>query len=97
MSEEIKEIQKKAVPILKEFGVLRSSVFGSVARGESDEKSDVDILIDMPRGTTLFDLVDLRDRLQKQLGKKVDIGTYKSIKPYLKENILKEQIQIYER
>ena len=97
MPEEIQKIQQQIVPILKEAGVLRSSIFGSVARGESDEKSDVDILVELPRGKSLFDLFDLQDRLQGVLGKKVDMGPYRSIKPMLKEKILNEQIQIYER
>lgn len=97
MSEEINQIRRKISPALKEAGVLRSSVFGSVARGEAAENSDVDILVDLPRGTSLFDLVDLQNRLQLILGKKVDIGTYRSIKSSLKERILSEQIQIYER
>ncbi len=97
MGQDIKIIQEKILPILKKHGVLRSSIFGSVARGEVDENSDVDILVDVPRGTSLFDLVGLRDSLQAALGKKVDIGTYRSIKPMLKDRILNEQIQIYER
>ena len=97
MSEEIQKIQDKITPVLKEAGVLRSSLFGSIARGEADEKSDVDILVELPRGKSLFDLFDLQDRLQAVLGKKVDIGTYRSIKPMLKDRILSEQVQIYER
>lgn len=97
MSQEIQTIKEKITPILKQAGVLRSSIFGSVARGEADENSDVDILVDLPRGTSLFDLVDLRNNLQLTLGKKVDIGTYRSIRSVLKERILKEQVPIYER
>jgi hypothetical protein len=97
MSEEIQKIQNQITPVLKEAGVLRSSLFGSVARGESDEKSDVDILVELPRGKSLFDLFNLQERLQSVLGKKVDIGTYRSIKPMLKDRILNEQVQIYER
>ena len=97
MSEEIEKIKNQIIPTLKQAGVLKSSIFGSVARGEADEKSDVDILVELPRGKSLFDLFDLQDRLQSVLGKKVDIGTYRSIKPMLKDRILKEQVEIYER
>jgi uncharacterized protein len=95
--EEIQKIQRQIVPILKEAGVLRSSILGSVARGQFDEKSDVDILVELPRGKSLFDLFDLQEKLQSVLGKKVDLGTYRSIKPMLKARILNEQVQIYER
>lgn len=47
---DIKQIQQQILPILKQAGVLKSSIFGSVARGAADEKSDVDILVDLPRG-----------------------------------------------
>lgn len=92
--EEIQTIKKRILPILKEAGVLKSSLFGSVVRGEVDEKSDVDILVELPKGKSLFDLADLQERLQSALGKKVDIGTYRSIKPFLKDRILSEQMQI---
>jgi hypothetical protein len=97
MLEEIQIIKKQILPILKEAGVLRSSLFGSVARGETDEQSDIDILVELPRDKSLFDLADLQQRLQSALGKKVDIGTYRSIKPFFRDRILSEQVQIYER
>ena len=80
MPEDIQQIKDKITPILKEAGVLRSSIFGSVARGEARSDSDIDILVDLPQGKSLFDLVDLQDQLEKRLGKKVDVGTYRSIK-----------------
>jgi len=94
MLEEIQTIKKSILPILKEAGVLKSSLFGSVARGDNNPDSDVDILVELPKGKSLFDLADLRERLQLALGKKVDIGTYSSIKPFLKDRILDEQMQI---
>ncbi|MCL5775036.1 MAG: nucleotidyltransferase family protein [Patescibacteria group bacterium] len=96
MSEEVLTIQKQIVPILKEAGVLKSSLFGSIARGEADEKSDVDILVELPKGKSLFDLIDLQDKLETTLGKKVDIGTYASIKRVIRDKVLKEQVVIYE-
>jgi uncharacterized protein len=97
MPEDIQQIKEKATPILKEAGVLRSSIFGSFARGEARPDSDVDFLVELPDGKSLFDLVDLQEQLQTALGKKVDIGTYRSIKEVLRSKILSEQILIYER
>ncbi len=94
MSANIETIKREILPILKEAGVLRSSLFGSVARGEADAESDVDILVELPRGKSLFDLVDLRDRLAAALRKKVDLGTYRSVKPDFKSKIFSEAIQI---
>jgi predicted nucleotidyltransferase len=96
MSKDIQQIQEKIVPILKRAGVLRSSIFGSVARGEAAPESDVDILVELPHGKSLFDLVDLKTSLETILGKKVDVGTYNSIKPRIKERVFAEAIQIYE-
>ena len=94
MPEEIQKIQAQIVPNLKEAGVLRSSIFGSVARGEANEKSDVDILVELPRGKTMFDLIDLEEKLAAKLGKKVDLVTYRSVHHLLRDIIFKEQVQI---
>lgn len=87
-------IKQKVIPILKEAGVTRSSLFGSYARGDNKKKSDIDILIEVPRGTTLFDIVELQLRLEEKLQKKVDLVTYRSVHPLLQKDILNTQIQI---
>lgn len=88
------QIKNEAVPILKEAGVIRSSLFGSCALGQEKKGSDIDILIELPRGKTLFDLVDLKAALEKKLGKKVDLVTFRSIHPHLRESILSNQVPI---
>lgn len=88
------EIKKKAAPILKEAGVTRSSIFGSYVRGEEGGDSDIDILVEVPRGTGLFAFVGLQHKLENALNRKVDLVTYKSIHPLLREHILKEQLSI---
>lgn len=94
MNTDIDLIQQKALPILKAAGVTRSSLFGSYVRGEQKENSDIDMLIEVPRGTTLFDIVELQLQLERELQKKVDLITYRSIHPLLKQNILDSQIAI---
>ncbi len=94
MPEEIQMIKKQITPILKEAGVLKSSVFGSVARGEAKPDSDVDILVELPEGKSLFDLIDLQNKLEAKLGKKVDVITYRSVHHLLRDIIFSEQIQI---
>lgn len=91
---QIADIQEKVIPILREHGVRRASVFGSYVRGEQREDSDIDILVDVPRGTGLFAFIGLQHELENVLGKKVDLGTYKSVHPYLRDAIFKEQHQI---
>lgn len=94
MKTSLEEIKKKALPILKEAGVTRSSLFGSYVRGEQRENSDIDMLVDVPKGTGLFAFVGLQRKLADALGKKVDLVTYKSIHPLLRDRILSEQISI---
>lgn len=94
MKVNLEEIKKKIVPILKEEGATRAALFGSVVRGEATKKSDVDILVDLPRGKTLFDLAELHIKLKKALGREVDVITYNSINHLLKDYILRDQFPI---
>ena len=90
----LEEIKKKAIPILKQAGVTRSAIFGSYTRGEEQEDSDIDMLVELPDGNSLLDLVRLQRQLVNSLGKKVDLITYNSIHPLLKDYIQRDQIQI---
>jgi len=94
VTKKINSIKAKALPILKEEGISRSSVFGSYARGEETKNSDLDILVEMPKGKSLLDLVDLEIRLQEALGTKVDLLTYNSVHPLLKKYIQKDEVRI---
>jgi uncharacterized protein len=90
----IEQVKKRILPLLKEAGVLRSSLFGSFIRGEQTEESDIDILIEFPKGKSLLDLVDLEMKLEQVLGRKVDLLTYNSLSPYLKDSIQNAQLPI---
>lgn len=90
----ILSIKEQAAPILEKYGVIRASLFGSVARGEDTEKSDVDILVEVSDKKSLFDMMDIQFALEDALDKKVDLVEYKAIKPRLRPYILKDQIQI---
>lgn len=94
MQDQILIIKNKALPILKAAGVTRSAVFGSTARGDNTPSSDIDILVDVPRGTGLFRFISLQRKLEQALDKKVDLVTYKSIHPLMRESILKEQVPL---
>ena len=97
MTKTIEAIKTKAVPILKEAGVTRSAVFGSFVRGENTADSDVDLLVEVPRGMGMFKFVALERRLGEALGRKVDLISYKALHPLLKDRILNEQVSIYEQ
>ncbi|OGF64841.1 hypothetical protein A2Z53_02510 [Candidatus Giovannonibacteria bacterium RIFCSPHIGHO2_02_42_15] len=93
----IQNIKRKATPILERRGVNRAALFGSTARGEAKKNSDIDLLVKLKKGKTLFDIVRLKLELEKKLGRKVDLVEYDAIRPLLKKTILNEQKVIYER
>lgn len=94
MKADLGQIKKKALPILKKAGIIKSAIFGSYVRGDNTKDSDIDILIEAPKDMSLFDLAGLQIDLEEILNKKVDVITYNSINPLLKDYILKDQIRI---
>ncbi len=96
MSQEIQDIQYKIAPILKKYGVVKAGVFGSYARGESHENSDIDLLVVFDKKTNYFDYMVLKDELEDSLGSKVDLVSERNIIPYFREYIYKDLQPIYE-
>ncbi len=82
------------LPVLRRNTVSRAGIFGSFARGESTAKSDLDLLIAFKGKKSLLDLIHLQMELEDVLKKKVDVLTYKSLHPLLKERILNEEMKI---
>lgn len=70
-------------------------LFGSRARGDARDESDVDILIDYPAPKSFFELARIRLTLEKGLNKNIDLMTIKSLKPRLRANIDHDLITIY--
>jgi predicted nucleotidyltransferase len=94
MSPGAAEISRRVIPTLRRRGVVRASIFGSVARGEERPESDVDFLVEFEPGRTLFDLAGLCLDLEEELGRPVDVVTRGGLHPKLKDRILEEQIEI---
>jgi len=79
--------------ILKATGALRATnvrVFGSAARGEDTEKSDLDLLLEVPKGTTLLDMIGLQQELEAALGLKVDVVTPFDLPERVRARVLAE-------
>jgi hypothetical protein len=91
MNEQIIEIREKILHALKQNDVKRASLFGSVVRGELTDESDIDILVEFNGIKSLLDLVGLKLELEEMLKRKVDVLTYNSLHPLLKDRILREQ------
>ncbi len=82
------------VPILMKNDVDKAGIFGSFARDEANEDSDIDIIVNFKGTKSLFDLARLELELEKESGRKIEVITYGSISPLIKEHILKEEVKI---
>jgi len=94
MGPSIDEIRQKVAAPMSGRGVVRASVFGSVARGEATAGSDVDFLVEFEKGRTLVDLAGLRLDLCEILGRDVDVATRGSLHPRMRDEILRELVPI---
>jgi len=94
MKTSIQNIKKDIIFILKRHDVKKAAVFGSFSRGEAKKNSDIDFLVEFRGEKSLLDLVGLKLDLEKALKKKVDVITYDSLHPLLKDIILDEQLVI---
>lgn len=92
MNQDIIHIVK---PILQDADVTRAAIFGSFARGEQTNNSDLDLLVEFGKPTSLFGFLHLKSELEDQLHKKVDLVTYKALRPMIRDTILKDQKVIY--
>jgi predicted nucleotidyltransferase len=80
--------------IAAKYGAHNVRVFGSTARGEASESSDVDILVDLADDRSLLDQVGLQQELEEVLGRKVDVVVEGGISPYLEKRILSEAVPL---
>ena len=90
------EIKETIISILVKHGIKRILVFGSYARNEATSKSDLDLIVDFPEGTSLLDHVGIEIELSEALNMKIDLLSRNGISPYIKDHVLKEAIVIYE-
>ncbi len=89
-----KKKRGEILAIAERYGAYNVRVFGSVARNEAGDLSDVDILVSFARGCTLIDLVAFNDELEALLNHKVQVITDGGIHPYLKDRILADAVPI---
>lgn len=89
----LNEIKKVIVKTLKKYGIKKAGIFGSYVRGEQKKGSDIDILVEPPKGIG-FGFIGIELELKDKLKKKVDLLSYRAIHPLLKKRILNEEIRI---
>ncbi len=90
-------LQEKREEILRtaaRHGASNVRIFGSVARDEADEKSDIDLLVEMEAGRSLLDHAALWLELQELLGRKVDVVSEKGLRPRMRDRVMKEAVPL---
>jgi len=89
--------QEALAEICDRNDITRLRLFGSLARDEGDEASDVDLLAEFAARKSLLDLVRVERELSDHFGRRVDLLTEQALSPYLRERILKDARVVYER
>ena len=88
--DEIKGRRKEILSLARQYGILNIRVFGSVASGRDSAQSDIDFLVELEKGRSLFDIGGAKIKLEDLLGRKVDIVTEQGLHWYVRDEILKE-------
>jgi predicted nucleotidyltransferase len=86
----------KLIELCRQNGVVQIALFGSVARGEADQQSDIDLVVEFSKRISLLRFAALERQLSEALGRKVDLLTEAAISPYLREKIKRDLRVIYE-
>jgi predicted nucleotidyltransferase len=90
----LKAKREEILRVCAKYGAYNVRVFGSVARSEADEQSDIDFLVELEAGRTLFDLGGLQYDLEQLLGFRVDVVTERGLKPRIRERVLREALPL---
>jgi hypothetical protein len=88
--EVLQEKREEILKIAAKHGARNIRVFGSIARGDADEESDIDLLVEFESGRSLLDYAALWLELQELLGCKVDVVGERGLKPFIRERVLRE-------
>ncbi len=93
---EIEKVKEKIIPVLHKHKIIHAGLFGSIIRGEITKDSDVDILVEFSKDIHigLLGFAHIINELEDELNREVDLIEYSNIKPILKDDILKEEVQI---
>jgi hypothetical protein len=93
-SELLKRHRAEVLRLADEYGATDIRVFGSVARGEADEASDIDLLVRMEPGRSVFDIGGLLMDLEALLGRRVDIVTERGLRPRIRAQVVRDAVPI---
>ena len=90
----MEKLRKNKPVVEKKYGVKNLEVFGSYTRGEQKKGSDLDILVEFHQTIDLFKYIELENFLSKKAGVKVDLVMKDTLKPRIKDGILKEAVPV---
>ncbi len=76
--------------LAKKYSVKKIGIFGSFARDDANERSDVDILVEYNESPGFFEFIELEDYLKEKLGRNVDLATKNALKPSIRKRVLSE-------
>ena len=94
IDERLMEKREEILRLCTTYGARNLRVFGSIARGEDDAWSDVDFLVEMEPGRSLFDLGGLQYELERLLGRPVDVVTERGLKARIRDRVLREAVPL---
>lgn len=85
---------EEILKIAAKYGAYNIRVFGSVARGEARDNSDVDFLVEMETGRNLLDRIGLKQDLEELLGRSVDIAKTSNLHDLIRDKVLREAVAL---
>jgi predicted nucleotidyltransferase len=91
---ELREYRGQIEAIAAQHGVVVIRVFGSVARGDAGEQSDVDLLVELEQGRGLFDLGAFHTEVQELVGESVDVVTPNGLRTRIRERVIREAVAL---
>ncbi|MEK9175241.1 MAG: nucleotidyltransferase family protein [Patescibacteria group bacterium] len=93
----VEEVRKKAAPVFEQYGIEYAGIFGSLARNQGNDTSDVDVLVRLGSPMGLFLYMRFIHELENILNKKVDVVTEQSLNKFVKPYVMEDLKTIYEK
>jgi len=94
----LNELKEAATPIFLKYPIDKVSVFGSCARDQMNENSDIDILVNFYSAVGMFKFIEIKQELEEKLHHKIDLITYNALEDSeIRDEVMMEAVSIYEK
>ena len=94
LAEKLQDRKREILKITLRYGAYDVRVFGSVARGSSNRGSDLDLLVKMRAGSSLLDIIAIKQEIEDLLSVRVDVVTEQALSPYLRQAVIQEAVAL---